>query len=1639
MRRLNVYFLIKTHKTMNRMIPKLVLLLVLLMSAFGMNANPIDMRTAQEVAVKFMNANTKTPLRGSDDLQLVTTYNISRGDAAFYVFNTSNGFVIVSADDCATPILGYSDEGPFDVEDIPIQLQDYLQDFVSQIQYGIENHLEADEATAHQWEMVRSMGYLVDQRGATAVAPLLTDTWNQNCYYNTMCPVDSNGPCGHVYAGCAATSFAQIMHYWEYPTNGMGSHTYTPDGYPEQTANFGATTYDWAHMPNSLSYSSTTTEINAVATLMWHCGVAINMSYGANGSGASPYYIPSALVNYFGYSNEVSIVYKEDYSDDEWLALMKTCLDLGCPIHYSGWDVHGYGGHGFVCDGYNANNLLHFNWGWGGSANGYFSINAMNPSYYVFTEDNMAIINIHPGCTSGTTYQMTATADPSNYGTISGTGTYNCGDVCTLTATANEGYGFMYWTENDEQVSTEATYSFIAMEDRNLVAHFAPPFSITTSVSPIEGGTVTGGGIYYYNQPVTLTATANEGYIFSNWTKNGSVVSYTSTYNLTVTESEEYVAHFELKPDGIVIGDGTYAGTYLPAYYYSSLTQQIYTASEMGGASTEISSVSFFNTNDYTSSRNWNVYMVNTDKISFESTSDWIPVSENDLVFSGNITMTAHGWATVYFNTPFLYDGTSNLALIVDDNTNNYSYLNCRTFGTEDNQAIRIYGYNTDYDPYNATNYTGVLVTKKNQVVFGIPSYDYTVTTTVGSEGGGTVSGGGLCYYNQPITLTAMANEGYIFSNWTKNGTIVSYTSTYNLAVTESAEYVAHFELKPDGIVIGDGTYANSYLPAYYYSSLTQQIYTASEMGGASTEILSVSFFVTGNYNTTRNWNVYMVNTEKTSFESTSDWIPVSENDLVFSGNITMTSHNWATVYFSTPFMYDGTSNVALIVDDNSNSYSSLTYRTFGTEGNQAIRIYGYNTDYDPTNPSGYTGALMAEKNQVIFRQPQTVAAVANPVEGGTVSGGGIYGYGMTCTLTATPNAGYYFLNWTEDGEVVSYDAAYSFTVNDDRNLVANFVEGESTCTIVFDLFDSGYNGWGGNYLVVDYGNGGTEQLTLESGSSISYSREISTGSNIVLSWITGTSTYQCSFDIKFDNGVLIYHGASLNSSFNHELNINCAVATASHTITAVADPEEGGTVEGAGTYDAGTVITLTATPNAGYSFVHWKENGTAVSSDANYSFIVSADRNLVAFFSLPLTVSVTTNMAAGGTATGAGTFNYGNYCTLRATPNEGYLFLNWSKNGEVVSCNANYSFAVTEEAEIEAVFMPLEGTLIGQGESTNPYLPSYSYYNYTLSQQIYTPEEIGEAGTITSISYYNGGATQTRKYDIYMVHTDKTAFENTTDWITVTEADRVYRGNVNMTKGYWTTIELNKPFVYDGSSNLAIIVDDNTGTWSNSMACRVYSGSGYQAIHIYSDGTNYDPYNPSGYSGSLQTKKNQMILGITPLTLQQTITLTVGQNWFSTYLDITLDDLKDALVEALPGATNIMIKAKSGYTYYNGTSWRGTLNTFAAVQMYMIIINSDCEITLEGMPINPAENAITIGPGANWIGFPFGESMTVIEAFAEFEAVSGDMIKSKETYATYNGTRWRGALTTLVPGQGYIFNSASSGQRTLVFPTSSK
>ena len=433
-------------------------------------AHPIDLEDARAIASKFM---------GTNDLQLSTTYQTDKNVTTFYIFNTMDGFVIVAADDCETPIIGYSHEGRFEPNNVPVQMEDYLQDFVARIQYGIENHIEANELTARQWELVKATGRLNDRKTTQAVAPLVTEKWHQGCFYNSLCPA-MTGPCNHAEVGCVAVAMGQIMHYWGYPSTGWGSHSYNNSGLV-LSADFGNTTYDWDHMPDSLTGNSSEAEIEAVATLLFHCGVSVDMKYNTNGSGADSDDVPDAMKRYFNYSRRIHGEKKADYTNDEWLSMLKTNLDEQRPVLYSG---HGdAGGHAFVCDGYDDNNLLHFNWGWG-RADGYFALGNLNPIGYEFNENNYAIFDIIPQFEP---WIVEATPYPPEAGSINGTGEYHLGDQCTLTAMPNENCKFLHWKKDGRVVSNDTTYSFIINNDvdgieacfsykpiKDITAHYAP-------------------------------------------------------------------------------------------------------------------------------------------------------------------------------------------------------------------------------------------------------------------------------------------------------------------------------------------------------------------------------------------------------------------------------------------------------------------------------------------------------------------------------------------------------------------------------------------------------------------------------------------------------------------------------------------------------------------------------------------------------------------------------------------------------------------------------------------------------------------------------------------------------------------------------------------------------------------------------------------------------------------------------------------------------------------------------------------------------------------------------------------------------------------------------------------------------------
>jgi hypothetical protein len=211
-------------------------------------------------------------------------------------------------------------------------------------------------------------------------------------------------------------------------------------------------------------------------------------------------------------------------------------------------------------------------------------------------------------------------------------------------------------------------------------------------------------------------------------------------------------------------------------------------------------------------------------------------------------------------------------------------------------------------------------------------------------------------------------------------------------------------------------------------------------------------------------------------------------------------------------------------------------------------------------------------------------------------------------------------------------------------------------------------------------------------------------------------------------------------------------------------------------------------------------------------------------------------------------------------------LFDSWTVEGASVSYTSDYNFYVEGATTLVANFDPLPENAIAVGQATtaNTTLPTYSYYKFSLTEQIYTANEIGRSCNITSIAFFNTTYEKTRNLSVYLVATNKQKFTGAKDWIAPTNSNRVFAGNVVFAVNQWTTLTLDTPFAYNGTSNLVLVIDDNTGTWDNNhMACRIYGTNDTQTLRIYSDGTNFNPLSPSNYSGTLLSVKNQIVLGI--------------------------------------------------------------------------------------------------------------------------------------------------------------------------------
>lgn len=365
----------------------LTLLLTVSLSLF---AEHVDPETARKVATTFLNNN------GAKSNQLVDLSKTA-GFQNLYIFTTEESFVIMAADDCVQPILGYSTENPFGTGKMPENLFCWLEGYDEQIAYAVRNGQKATNEVDEAWRLLLT-GAMPETKDAPSY--LIQTKWNQDAPYNHFCPPSVNP----VLTGCVATAMAQVMKYYNYPTQGFGSHSYTPMAHPEygeQFVDFGSTTFDWGNMITSYSSDYNTVQRDAVATLMYHCGVSVNMNYGSNGreSGASTSVVADALKNYFNYSQTVHYVSRASYNDSQWKNILIQELEASRPIQYSGSRINAgvRSGHSFICDGYdNVTDKFHFNWGWGGPSDGWFYISGSETPQVQYNLDQGAIIGIQP-------------------------------------------------------------------------------------------------------------------------------------------------------------------------------------------------------------------------------------------------------------------------------------------------------------------------------------------------------------------------------------------------------------------------------------------------------------------------------------------------------------------------------------------------------------------------------------------------------------------------------------------------------------------------------------------------------------------------------------------------------------------------------------------------------------------------------------------------------------------------------------------------------------------------------------------------------------------------------------------------------------------------------------------------------------------------------------------------------------------------------------------------------------------------------------------------------------------------------------------------------------------------------------------
>jgi PKD repeat protein len=526
-------------------------------------ASTVSQSTARSIATNFFKLNVPAAANNpSLSLTLSYTQTETNGDVDFYIFNTAPmaGFVIVSGDNNAIPVIGYSAESAFRPNGPNQEIRVWMKSAAKRIHHIVANNLQADAMVQNLWTSYAA-GQNPQASRSSAVGPLLTTTWNQNPYYNALCPPAATASTSNSKSvtGCVATAMAQIMKYWNYPRQGTGTNSYDDAPSGGYSQNYGTLTADftrvlnWSAMPNAV-----TTNNSPVDSLMYELGVSVDMDYDPSGSGAFVLTAEAGggpcsqtvYVNNFYYNpNTIQGVYLSSYTDADWITLMEGEINAGRVVQYEGDDAT-EGGHTWVMDGYQPQasglDYLHMNWGWGGYEDGYFSVTNLQTPGFNPVDNDAALIGIEP--LSPISLALTAT-NPNIC--PSGTGT-------TLTVAGGPATATYTWTP--------AT----GLSCTTCLAPIATPTSTTLYTVTADSAGVTGTATI----AVTVVAPVRASFTF-NATATCTLPENASFTNIS-TNATSYVWDF---------GDGTTGTQTNPIHPYAAAgtyTVKLYATNNCG-------------------------------------------------------------------------------------------------------------------------------------------------------------------------------------------------------------------------------------------------------------------------------------------------------------------------------------------------------------------------------------------------------------------------------------------------------------------------------------------------------------------------------------------------------------------------------------------------------------------------------------------------------------------------------------------------------------------------------------------------------------------------------------------------------------------------------------------------------------------------------------------------------------------------------------------------------------------------------------------------------------------------------------------------------------------------------------------------